>query len=888
MVRGEGGAGAGTAANGGTEGAQAAANAHAPLSETERIARELHAVSRLFGGPPRPRSSGRLVSDGIFARPDAATWKERKLALQRLTRLFESDMALVGEALLTEASLLRAMALQLADLRSEVVREGATCVCTFARAVAAGSSVSAAKLVGVALSALAMPLLRLVGSANRVMAAHGARAAVATFSALRSPKLLALFATTASADKNPAIRCGVARYVALCIEEWPRGIVGKDLESVEVALAAGAADASSECRTLTCGGLVAYYRHFTRRADALLRKLPEKTQRAVWEQLGAAIHGNGTPFSANDTEAYGSLRKAPDPAALERIAKRFEADRAKAAERGKAKREKTHDNGLANGLNTSVYGSRRKATDPTALEMIPKRSEDEHAMAAEPGKRDKAPDNGIANGSSAPVDGSLGTASPSASDHVVRSFRRSSSGSSASSNADPAALERRARRSEADLAKAIERGKARRDKVRDKGLPGGFNNSTAISPRDTKPAVPSEQKGNNAAPQVGKQGATSSSSPYAPIAGRVKGKAKAPTHVPKKSQQLPETQSPLMRTPGTPEGPGSPMRRGNAEMSPNGGVKSAPEGKLPAIKVPRYPVTSTSSSPPTSATASETSMLMGYSGVRASDTEITAIDKAMSFAPVSSPALRYVLASTPPSEEELSSRPWLKERFLERSAHDSFTSMSSFTSVSSYGATSEIGSDVEDPSPGAVAAAASMGGGPSPPGSNDTLERMRRMLTSPSTAPVDTLPSGLSALSLDGNQSVGTPLGPVSELVEEGIDASTSGVVESGSVPEGSGDGGSGEGGSAPDGAAAADNARGVTHADGMADADDTSRDAVARSSADLEVQDDANASASADAQEGSEAVAATSAPGAAVDEPMESIEGLNAMLASIRASRNL
>ena len=764
MVRGEGGAGAGTAANGGTEGAQAAANAHAPLSETERIARELHAVSRLFGGPPRPRSSGRLVSDGIFARPDAATWKERKLALQRLTRLFESDMALVGEAILTEASLLRAMALQLADLRSEVVREGATCVCTFARAVAAGSSVSAAKLVGVALSALAMPLLRLVGSANRVMAAHGARAAVATFSALRSPKLLALFATTASADKNPAIRCGVARYVALCIEEWPRGIVGKDLESVEVALAAGAADASSECRTLTCGGLVAYYRHFTRRADALLRKLPEKTQRAVWEQLGAAIHGNGTPFSANDTEAYGSLRKAPDPAALER----------------------------------------------------------------------------------------------------------------------------RARRSEADLAKAIERGKARRDKVRDKGLPGGFNNSTAISPRDTKPAVPSEQKGNNAAPQVGKQGATSSSSPYAPIAGRVKGKAKAPTHVPKKSQQLPETQSPLMRTPDTPEGPGSPMRRGNAQMSPNGGVKSVPEGKLPAIKVPRYPVTSTSSSPPTSATASETSMLMGYSGVRASDTEITAIDKAMSFAPVSSPALRYVLASTPPSEEELSGRPWLKERFLERSAHDSFTSMSSFTSVSSYGATSEIGSDVEDPSPGAVAAAASMDAGPSPPGSNDTLERMRRMLTSPSTAPVDTLPSGLSALSLDGNQSVGTPLGPVSELVEEGIDASTSGVVESGSVPEGSGDGGSGEGGSAPDGAAAADNARGVTHAHGMADADDTSRDAVARSSADLEVQDDANASASADAQEGSEAVAATSAPGAAVDEPMESIEGLNAMLASIRASRNL
>ena len=581
MVRGEGGAGAGTAANGGTEGAQAAANAHAPLSETERIARELHAVSRLFGGPPRPRSSGRLVSDGIFARPDAATWKERKLALQRLTRLFESDMALVGEALLTEASLLRAMALQLADLRSEVVREGATCVCTFARAVAAGSSVSAAKLVAVALSALAMPLLRLVGSANRVMAAHGARAAVATFSALRSPKLLALFATTASADKNPAIRCGVARYVALCIEEWPRGIVGKGLESVEVALAAGAADASSECRTLTCGGLVAYYRRFTRRADALLRKLPEKTQRAVWEQLGAAIHGNGTPFSANDTEAYGSLRKAPDPAALERIAKRFEADRAKAAERGKAKREKTHDNGLANGLNTSVYGSRGKATDPTALEMIPKRSEDEHTMAAEPGKRDKAPDNRIANGSSAPVDGSLGTASPSASDHVVRSFRRSSSGSSASSNADPAALERRARRSEADLAKAIERGKARRDKVRDKGLPGGFNNSTAISPRDTKPAVPSEQKGNNAAPQVGKQGATSSSSPYAPIAGRVKGKAKAPTHVPKKSQQLPETQSPLMRTPDTPDGPGSPMRRGNAEMSPNGGVKSAPEGKAP-------------------------------------------------------------------------------------------------------------------------------------------------------------------------------------------------------------------------------------------------------------------------------------------------------------------
>ena len=225
---------------------------------------------------------------------------------------------------------------------------------------------------------------------------------------------------------------------------------------------------------------------------------------------------------------------------------------------------------------------------------------------------------------------------------------------------------------------------------------------------------------------------------------------------------------------------------------------------------------------------------------------------------------------------------------MERSAHDSFTSMSSFTSVSSYGATSEIGSDVEDPSPGAVAAAASMGAGPSPPGSNDTLERMRRMLTSPSTAPVDTLPSGLSALSLDGNQSVGTPLGPVSELVEEGIDASTSGVVESGSVPEGSGDGGSGEGGSAPHGAAAAGNARGVAHADGMADADDTSRDAVARSSADLEVQDDTNASASADAQEGSEAVAATSAPGAAVDEPMESIEGLNAMLASIRASRNL
>ena len=140
--------------------------------------------------------------------------------MQRLTRLFESDAQLTREALAEDGRLLRQMAMQLADLRSEVVREAATCVCAFTTAVGAGSSASASAIAGVALDALTAPLVRLVGAANRVLAGHGQRAAVAMFSTLRSPKLLALLAQHALEDRSAALRARVAELVALCVEVW--------------------------------------------------------------------------------------------------------------------------------------------------------------------------------------------------------------------------------------------------------------------------------------------------------------------------------------------------------------------------------------------------------------------------------------------------------------------------------------------------------------------------------------------------------------------------------------------------------------------------------------------------------------------------------------------
>lgn len=124
--------------------------------------------------------------------------------------------------------------------------------------------------------------------------------------------------------------------------------MAKGADAVEAALAAGVTDASAECRAAARGALAAYARLFPRPAQALVAKLPESARGALLKELGgeAAIEGQG-----GGSLAVERARAKADPAAMERIRRRREADRRKSERRGKARREQSATQGDEMGAN---------------------------------------------------------------------------------------------------------------------------------------------------------------------------------------------------------------------------------------------------------------------------------------------------------------------------------------------------------------------------------------------------------------------------------------------------------------------------------------------------------------------------------------------------------
>ena len=238
----------------------------------------------------------------------------------------------------------------------------------------------------------------------------------------------------------------------------------------------------------------------------------------------------------------------------------------------------------------------------------------------------------------------------------------------------------------------------------------------------------------------------------------------------------------------------------------------APPGlALPSL-TPRSPAIPMSPSPPLSSAAPSTTDTAYYGGEPAP------------FAELASPALRYILASTPPTEEELAARPWLHERFAEREVHR--------LSVASSDVSSLAMSDFSNASTPATRTRSH----------NATLERMRALL-SLSGVPEE-----------DEGEGSGEGVNGGVVAAEGGVVASLAPQLSSVSVEKGHGP------------AAAA---LGAIHEEGGSDGRDGGAGAEAAAVA--------MAAPSSDALGGD---------GSSSDGLGAPIEGLNSMLASIRARR--